>query len=207
MNRRALIGSMVATPIVGVVGWRAPASDAQGADPVGTIAALQTRVADLKTSVAKRDAKIDALETQIATGPTATATQVPSSNQGSFDIWDVVVDGAVFRPNVGSGDGLKVALGTFLVIDYTLTNNGNQPERRPDHDLIVEVDGQRTYGYALEATISIFIYERGGTVIDDVQPGLPTPEVIVFDVPASGSSYRLTDESGQLDIVLQPRTA
>jgi len=168
-----------------------------------TIEAQATRIAELEGTVSARGEKINAQRTQIAElknpQPTATeATSADGSPVDSFGVWDVSVDQIILYDVVGGDVNTHTALGVFAVVYLTVTNTGNGPGSFPERDVRLVDDAGRQYSYALEPTVSYFIYNLGGGFQGDQQPGLPTPVPVVFDIPVDMEIVSITDESRSL---------
>ena len=172
-----------------------PNAEAQTA-PEATIAALQTRVAELKTSVAKRDARIDQLQTRVAdllptpaTTPTAVAPASATLNgvQIAVTSWE-------FRATVGASPIEVTSLrGVFLLVTFDMTNTGGVPQDVPFAGLLVLDENGHTFLQDPQAQASLTITESL-TPVTEIQLGARSTQsvVLVFDVPTDSTSFAVT---------------
>jgi hypothetical protein len=163
----------------------------------GTIAALQTRVAELKTSVAKRDAKIDQLRTQLAdaTGQ-GEATPTPTSvTSVEIDGVEIKVAGWELRQAIGSGPMQATpSRGAFLVVFLSMTNTAGPTKDVPLFGLMARDESGDTFSMATTATVTLAVTE-GYTPLTEVAlvAGVEQVVPLVFDVPATSASFELTN--------------
>lgn len=179
---------------VATVGLIVGCSSGIGPDPAlprATILAYETRVSELQGQVDAQRPTIEALA-QTPAGPTeAVPTPVPYAAA-----WKVVQAGpAEVRDQVGMRDGLTplASIGTYLVIPVTVTNMADTPRYFNPVGVFFAVDDQdRRFDVDAAATSASSIVDFGlDPGVGSRQPGIPYPDVLVFDVPPDAKGFRV----------------
>ena len=165
-----------------------------------TIRAYETRVVRLQGQVDAQRATLAAL-----TPPPPTATPIPFAK-----LWRIELAGPVERrAAVGGGNGPTpvAARGDFLVAPIAVTNLTSNPLFFNPEQHLIAVDGDgRAYGLDPRAAGAAYLLDFGyEPSFAPRQPGVPYPDVLVFDVAATARDFTLQakDES----VVPRPRRA
>ena len=72
--------------------------------------------------------------------------------------------------------------GNFLVVEFEYTYGGSGPATTGENPWIVENNEGQTFTWASEPTIGIGIDRERDLVSVDVQPGIPNPGLVVFEL-------------------------
>ena len=170
--------------------------------PRATVRAYERRVADLESQVAAREAELTAL----ADPPTAAPAPTPPPTFA--ESWRIEVSRpAELRPQVGVRDGLTpiAADGVFLVVPIRVTNLSAAPVAFNPFAELVVVDGQdRRFEPDAAASGAAYLVDYGYEASFGArQPGVPVPDVLVFDVAPDAAEFRLEAEDGSVSIPLE----
>jgi len=165
--------------------------------PQQTIQAYQTRVATMQAAINKQRAIITSL-----TPPPGTPVPPKFASQ-----WQVAVNGKPeLKPKVGVSDDLTPvgAKGIFLVVPITVTNEMAVASYfNPQGVLIVTDSKGKKYDLDTDASSAAYVLDlHGDTSRGALQPGIPYPDVLVFDVPKNASGFTLKSQDGSLSVKL-----
>jgi hypothetical protein len=167
------------------------------AQPYATIRAYETRVAALQNQIGKLSATL-----AVAATPGPTATPQPFAR-----FWKITIIGAVQRKAmVGDQPGLEpvTASGVFVVVPVAVTNLGATPAYFIPTGVLQVVD-ERGRHFDLDPTASgaAFVLDFGyDPAVGPLQPGIASPDVLVFDVAEDATGLSLTDVNRSFSIPL-----
>jgi len=169
--------------------------------PRATVRAYEQRVADLEGQVAGREAELTAL----ANPPTVAPTPPPPPSFA--ETWRIEIAGATeLRAHVGVRDGLTpiAADGVFLVVPIRVTNLAAAPVGFNPFGNLVVVDGQdRTFEADATASGAAYLVDFGYDASFGVrQPGVPVPDVLVFDIAMDATGFRLESTDASFSVPL-----
>lgn len=159
--------------------------------PRATIHAYETEVADLQRETRQQRATLAAL-----TPPPPTPTPVPFVEQ-----WQIEPAGpAELHAQVGLRDGLTplAASGVFLVVPITVTNQSPTPAAfNAAHTLLVADDEGKLFDLDPRATGAAYLLDFDyKPSFAPRQPGIPYPDVLVFDVDPAAGGFTLESFDG-----------
>jgi hypothetical protein len=167
----------------------------------GTIRAQETRIVRLQGQLEAQRATLAAL-----TPPPPTATPVPFAKT-----WRIELAGPVERrPRVGERNAPTpvAARGVFLVAPIAVTNLTSKPLYFNPEQQVIAVDGDgRQYGLDPRAAGAAYLLDFGyEPSFAPRQPGVPYPDVLVFDVAANARdlSLQAKDATWSLALDLPP---
>lgn len=186
---------VVGAVVVGLTGCQSGI----GPDPrrsLATSRAYETRVVELEGRIAEQESTIAALT------PAPTATTVPLA-----DRWRVELGGPIERrASVGAATGLTpvAAIGEFVIVPLTVTNLGERPTVfNPTPTLVLVAADGTEFGIDGRATAAAYLLDFGlEPAFGPRQPGLPYPDVAVFDVPPEVGELTLSARDGSFTVRL-----
>lgn len=165
--------------------------------PQATIRAYQTRVSDLHDQVV-------ALQATLAAYTPLPGTPVPPSFASQ---WKIALAGQpTLKPKVGAGNAATplAAAGVFLVVPITVTNTTATAAYFTPAGKLVAVDAKKhEYDVDTNATSAAYVLDlHGNPARGALQPDIPYPDVLVFDVPKKASGFTLKSLDGSFSIKL-----
>lgn len=177
------------------------------------IASLETRVAVLeggnrKTAVPANTPRVVARETPGAAStvddPQAAEPSTPSGIGERIDVegFTAVVTGTAMTSTVGNEYLSEAARGVYLVVYVTVTNTRQAPAEFPYDSFTLTDRGGRAFTPDSNAIITLLNMELDLSMYDELQPGLPYPAAIVFDVPFDAKGFSLVAEVSNTSIPL-----
>lgn len=182
------------------VAWLGSTSTAQTGDTTdATVAALQTEVAELRSTVATYQTVHPLFAEDETEDPPLAAT------------WRVEVLGVETYDSYPDYDdnGTRVSVkarGKIVAVRLAVTNTDNKPaDYFPSQNLLLEDAQGRTFSYDSDATSSYVVFQTD--IYDnqpdgDLQPGLTYEEALAFDVPTDVKDLALVSEDGGVRIAL-----
>lgn len=107
--------------------------------------------------------------------------------------WTITLTGAEFADAVALDTySEEHARGKYLIVRLTATNESREPDTFPIYD-VRAIDGQgRRFDLDYDATSALLSEETGFyPSLDNLQPGITYPYVLVFDVAPDASGFAL----------------
>jgi hypothetical protein len=167
-----------------------------------TISALQTEVAEWESKHEALKDRYDLLRDQLARGAeVAVEPDTPDGNALGVEIqlatWALTADSTEIVTAAAPGSVIEErARGQYLVVNLTVVNTTSSPARFPFTDFMVIDSAGRTFSVDEEASVAHYIIAFDDTPrVLSLQPGIPYPMPVLFDVAPDGTGFTLFDTS------------